>query len=121
MAETFREDFIRQIEITSRTHIDKAWVGDHSVLLRNIKEDARICLTAETRALRVGENGRFELHSGPFMRRFLDGYYPMRISMKITFPSNLLKIVSTLPKEQAGFKMNTLPGIISFDTVFEGR
>lgn len=117
----FRENFARNLKVTTSQNIEKAWVEGHRVLLRNIQENAKICISAETRALRNGDSGKLELHSGPFMRQFLDGYYPMHVSMKITYPAGLLKLTTLHPSPQPGFDIKSVPGSISYDTFFEGK
>lgn len=118
---TFRKDFVRGLKIIQYENIKKAWVDGHRILLRDISGKAKICISGETRALRISEGGYFELHSGPFMRQFLDGYYPMRVSMQVSFPGNSLQIVNTLPEAQPGFAMKKQSGKISYDTIFEGK
>lgn len=117
----FRKNFARDLKVTVSQNIEKAWVEGHRVLLRNIRENAKICIRAETRALRIGDSGKLELHSGPFMRQFLDGYYPMHVSMKITYPAGLLKLTTLHPTPQPGFDIKSVPGSISYDTFFEGK
>jgi hypothetical protein len=49
-----------------------------------VEPGARLCLSAQTRALRNTGNGYFNLVNGPYMRKFLDGYYPMRVTLGST-------------------------------------
>ena len=83
---TFRENFVRDLKVVSASRIGQAWVEGPSVQLLNIEPGARLCLSALTRALRNTGNGYFNLSSGPYMRKFLDGYYPMRVSLDIDYP-----------------------------------
>lgn len=118
---TFREGFVRDLKVESRSHIEDAWIEGPSVQLRNVAAGARLCLSGETRALRNGGSGFYMLHNGPYMRKFLDGYYPMRVSIDVAYPEALLALVDITPAAQSGLKVIEAPGAISVDAVFEGE
>jgi hypothetical protein len=118
---TFREGFVRDLKVESATHIENAWIEGPSVQLRNVAAGARLCLSAEAQALRNGGSGFFMLHNGPYMRKFLDGYYPMRVSIDVAYPEALLTLVDITPAAQSGLKVIEAPGAISMDAVFEGE
>ena len=77
----------------SSGNIEQSWVEDNTVQLRNVQENARLCVQAWTRALKSNGDGSYSLRNGPFMRRFLDGYYPMRVSMQIDYASSGLQLI----------------------------
>jgi hypothetical protein len=54
------------------------------------------------------------------MRKFLDGYYPMRVTLEIEYPPQLLKLIDISPSEEPGFKHLESAGSIRLDAVFEG-
>jgi hypothetical protein len=118
---TFREGFIRDLKVVSSEHIESAWVEGPSVQLRNVATGARLCLSAETRALRDTGSGYYMLHNGPYMRKFLDGYYPMRVSIDVTYPYPLLTLIDITPAAQPGLDIVEAPGNLSVDAVFEGE
>lgn len=117
---TFREGFARDLKLDSFSNIESAWIEGASVQLINVQPGARLCLSVQTRALRNTGNGYFNLYSGPYMRKFLDGYYPMRVTLDIEYPPQLLKLIDISPPEQPGFKQMESPGSIQLDAVFEG-
>lgn len=117
---TFREGFVRDLRVDTFTHIEDAWIEGASVQLRNVERGARLCLSAQTRALRNNGNGYFNLLNGPYMRKFLDGYYPMRVSLEVDFPAQLLTLIDIEPSAQPGLKLDERPGTIRMDAVFEG-
>ncbi len=80
----FGQGRIRALQITSRAGIGKARVEGPTVQLEDVKAGARLCLGAERRALAREKNG-WVLRNGPYMRRFLDGYYPMHVTMEVRF------------------------------------
>lgn len=117
----FREGRIRDLKIDTRLNIENAWVEGPSVQLTNIDSDARLCISAWTRALFNNEDGTFTLYNGPFMRKFLDGYYPMRVSMDVDFSDTGLQLLYVSPQEQEGFHISEAGSKVSFDAWFEGR
>ena len=117
---TFREGFVRDLKVLSVHAIDNAWIEGASVQLVNVQRGARLCLAADTRALRNTGNGYFNLYSGPYMRRFLDGYYPMRLTLEIEYPPELLSLLDVSPDAQPGFTLEDSPGHLRMDALFEG-
>ncbi len=111
----------RELLILSYKNIAEARVEGHTVQLADVGRDASICIRARTRTLEFNEDGSFSLRGGPFMRRFLDGYYPMRVSMDIEVPREYLRFVDTRPQRQEGFKVQETAEGIYVDTWFEGK
>ncbi len=118
---TFREGFVRDLKVERFSRIADAWIEGASVQLRNIKRGAQLCLSAQTRALRHNGNGYYNLLSGPYMRKFLDGYYPMRVSLAVDYPAEQLTLIDMSPSPQPGFKFEEAPGRIGLDALFEGE
>ncbi len=118
---TFRDGYIRDMKITEQRNIGKAWVEGSSLQLSKVGADARICLQASTRALRIQDDGSYALLNGPYMRKFLDGYYPMQVSMQIEYPADLLKVAAITPAAQTGFTVLQQHGSVGFDALFEGE
>ena len=118
---TFREGYVRDLRVVSATHIKQAWIEGASVQLVNIEPEAQLCLSAQTRALRNTGNGFYSLTNGPYMRKFLDGYYPMRVTLEIDFPAQTLEVIDISPPAQPGLKLDTRKGAIRMDAVFEGE
>jgi len=118
---TFREGYVRDLKVDLARGIGHAWVEGASVQLRNVEPGARLCLSAQTRALRNTGNGYFSLFSGPYMRKFLDGYYPMRVTLEVDYPAESLQLIDVSPAPQAGLSFDERPGNIRLDALFEGE
>jgi hypothetical protein len=118
---TFREGFVRDLRIDSSRGVAEAWVEGPSIQLRQIEPGSRLCLSAQTRALRDTGGGYFNLNNGPYMRKFLDGYYPMRVSLDVDYPPALLRLVDISPQITAGLALQESPGRIHMDALFEGE
>jgi hypothetical protein len=116
----YNRNKIRNLRLTSFKNIGNAWVEGSSVQLKNIAGHASLCIEAESQALRPQADGSYLMKNGPFMRKFLDGYFPMRVSMEIKLPDNLV-FVAIEPKEQKGFRVVKGKQGIHFDAWFEGR
>ena len=117
----FRPDRVRNLRVSSVKNIDEAWVEGASVQLRDISDNAKLCIDAETRVFVYNGDGTFSLRSGPYMRRFLDGFYPMRVSMEVTLATDKLRFADISPAVQKGFAVAHNNGTITYDAWFEGR
>ena len=110
----------RALEVLSFHNMDEAFVESNTIQLRGIREAPTICARLETRALHSLGMQIFELQNGPFMRRFLDGYYPMKLSLQIEYPSNL-ELVDYAPENQPGYTVSSTPGLVGVEALFEGK
>lgn len=118
---TFREGYVRDLRVDVSTRIKQAWVEAATIQLVDVEPDARLCLSAQTRALRNTGNGYFSLTNGPYMRKFLDGYYPMRVTLEIDYPAKTLQLIDIAPQAQPGLSLTTKRGAIHMDAIFEGE
>lgn len=117
----FRAGGIRNLAIASSRNIGRAWVDGHSVQLQDIGRDALLCIEGESQALQELSEGHYRLRNGPYMRRFLDGYYPMRVALNIDYPADLIRLVGQSPASQPGFSVTQQGTQLSVDATFEGR
>ncbi len=117
----YHETRTRDLAILSYENIQAAQVEGHSVQLVDVGHNASICIQVKMRALEFNEDGSFSLRSGPFMRRFLDGYYPMHVSMNIEVPRDYLRFLDIRPPSQNGFKVQETADGLYVDTWFEGK
>lgn len=112
---------VRAIKVTRTENIERAWVDGPSVQLKNVGARAVLCLDSENRALeRDPESGLYVLRSGPYMRKFLDGYFPMRVSIHLQYPEEWLSVNSLEPFDLPGRNASG-PGTLQVNALFEGR
>ncbi len=117
----YSRDRIRDLRVVRADNIGRAWVQENTVQMENVGHDAVLCVEADTRALAPdGQNG-YVLRNGPYMRRFLDGYYPMRVSMTVRLAAPRLRYVTIEPAPQTGFQVNVDKTEVRYETVFEGK
>ena len=117
----FRRATTRDIRVVTAKDIGHAAVEGASVQLEDVGRHARLCVSAQSRALDRGGDGVYVLRNGPFLRRFLDGYYPMRVEMEVAYPCGLLDLVASSPAVQPGFTVAQSDCGVTYDTWFEGR
>lgn len=118
---TFREGYISDLKVEQSRGIGAAWVEGASVQLSQVAPGSRLCLSARMRALRDAGDGYFNLVGGPYMRKFLDGYYPMRVTLDIDYPQAALYVVDVSPQPAPGLALQETPGHIRMDALFEGE
>jgi hypothetical protein len=116
----YRPGTLRRLEIVGYRNIESAWVEGDSVQLTNVGADAQLCLAAQTRSLHRTGAGVYELRNGPFMRRFLDGYFPMRVSLEVKYPDGF-ELAETDPPAQPGLEVRRAGQWVIIEALFEGR
>jgi hypothetical protein len=117
----FRPERTRGLRIVSERNVGAVRVEGATVQLQDVQRGAELCLELESRALAGRPEGGWSLRNGPYMRRFLDGYYPMRVYIRIRYPADLLAAGPFSPRPQPGLEVHRVPGEIELDSWFEGR
>ena len=117
----FNKDRARNIKIVRADNIKRAWVESASVQLEGVDKEAVLCIQSENRSFRRnGTSGIYEWRGGPYMRRFLDGYFPMHVKVAIDYPAKHLQL-KTIEPTPLKLRATTLPGHVRLDAMFEGR
>lgn len=117
---TYGAGRIRAIRITQADRIGRAWVEGHAVEMADIAPGATLCIEAESRAL-ARDGAGYVLKNGPYMRRFLDGYYPMRVTLTVRLEAPGLRFRAIEPAPQPGFAVQVDEAGVGFEALFEGR
>ncbi|MES9993270.1 MAG: hypothetical protein ABW098_15070 [Candidatus Thiodiazotropha sp.] len=112
---------IRQVKLLSMRNIGSAQVQGPTIVLKDIQQSASICLQAKSRSLHPMGEGLYQLRNGPYMRKFLDGYYPMRLTLEVDYPANLIEFTALrpLPLNRQPTPVNM--GNLYWDGWFQGR
>jgi hypothetical protein len=116
----YGQDRIRNLAIARSAKIGRAWVENNTVQMQQVEPNALICITAETRALAHEGENRYSLSNGPYMRRFLDGFYPMQVSMRVRMDAPGLQFLDISPAPQTGFSVTHNGNEVAYDALFEG-
>jgi hypothetical protein len=117
----YRYQRMRKLHIVSQRGIDKTWVAGASVQMVGIHKGARLCVRAEVAVLHADAGGGYTLRSGPFHRRFLDGYYPMHVVLDLRYPRDLLQFAAITPPAQPGLHVTHGSDGMQVDAWFEGQ
>ena len=117
----FRGSSARNIEIVSSHGIGRAWVDGNSLQLADVARGASLCLRLELQAVHRLEGDRVRVRLGPFMRKFLDGYYPMGIKLEVAYPCDRLRLVDMFPPERPEVTLRREACGLTLETWFEGR
>jgi hypothetical protein len=111
---------MRGLRIESQAGIGKATAEGAGVQLEDVGKGAELCVAADVQILTHNADGSYTLRNGPFHRRFLDGYFPMRVTLDVQFPPKRLRLLSVSPVAQPGFSVAQERGRISIDSLFAG-
>lgn len=111
----------RHLQVLSHPGIARAWVEKNSVQLENIGKNAKLCVQAEVHSLYSNFDGSYSMYNGPFLRKFLDGYYPMRVTMDVNLPGDQLSFEAINPQAQAGFRVSHSINAMQVDALFVGE
>jgi len=117
----YRYKSIRDIKVVSSKGIDKAWVEGQSVQLEGVSRQASVCTEAQIRVFYQNEDKTFSLVNGPYERRFLDGFYPLRVSLDIHYPDMALRFLDATPFHDKGIKIQHSDNRMFIDAFFEGH
>ncbi|MGD2074804.1 MAG: hypothetical protein PVG38_07785 [Gammaproteobacteria bacterium] len=116
----YRYHNMRGLQVVRSENIGRAEPLDQSVQLHDVGHNATLCVQAEVQILYRRADGDLELRNGPFLRKFLDGYFPMHVLLEIRYPSARLDFVSIVPDPQPGFAVDLGEGRIDIDSRFVG-
>lgn len=118
---TYHPRRIRNMQVLSSQNVGAIQIKGASVELTEISSSATLCLQIESKALIRLNEGEYRLRNGPFMRRFLDGYFPMRVTLLIKYSDSLLSISKYRPLPGESGSTIIKPGSIKWDGWFQGR
>lgn len=118
----YNDERTREIRITQRDGVGMARVDGPSVQMREIERGARICVSARVLAIVPHPTGEgYLVENGPFMRRFLDGYYPMQVRLRVDWPTGWLELAGSEPAAQPGLAIEADRNGVTLEAHFEGR
>ena len=121
MSIVYNEPNIRGLRVASADEVEDAWAEDDRVVVIGVTEASELCVEAEMRVVESRGNGEYVLENGPFMRRFLDGYFPMRVTLTLSWGDLDLSLEDTIPERQPGVDVRGFEHGMILDTTFEGE
>lgn len=118
----FKEGAVRSIRITRQENVEAAWIEGPTVQMKQTRPDTRLCFESENRIFQYDpESDTYLLRVGPYFLRLFDGYFPVRVKLNISYPDDLLELVSMSPDPVEGAEAYLGKGNIYHENVFEGR
>lgn len=115
----FEDRAVRSLKIEQATNIGKAYIEDDTVQLSDIGNGARICVSSEQQVLHQLDKHHWALVSGPFQRRFLDGFYPMYVEVDVYWQKDNWRFMHSRPTSGPDISVHT--GQLSMRAHFSGR
>lgn len=112
---------MQDLQVEKIHNIEKAWVEGQSVQMQNTQNGASLCISARVHILYKNKDNSYTLKNGPFQRKFLDGYFPMQVTLDITYPKDKLTLSRVQPETQPGFTLQEAPGKLLLNAWFEGK
>jgi hypothetical protein len=116
----FNPQRVTRVEIAEAQGMAEARMDGLQVVLRDVKRGAKACINIESKALEAAGQGRWTLHAGPLMRRYIDGFLPMQAKLKVVWPTGLLRLAEVTPQAQSGVVVRSAPDQASMDATFAG-
>lgn len=117
----YRYKRMRYLKVDSSEGIKRSWIEGNTVQLEDVKRGAKLCIQADVGILYLNKEGGAVLRNGPFHRKFLDGYYPMHVSLEIKYPDDLLRYENISPMMQPGLSVEQGKNSLHVDAWFEGE
>lgn len=110
----------RNLKVIDYQGIEQARALKHQVLLVNVTRGAQVCIQGESRTLALLESG-FYIQRGPYMRKFLDGYYPMIVEETIELNKLKAVLVKQSPTNPGAQELISDSNHYRFRYSFEGQ
>ena len=115
---------IKDLKVLRVEKIASAKVKGTSVQMEKVQKGATLCVSAQVKSLTKTSAG-YMLENGPYKRKFLDGYFPLRVSVSVSYPGNILKIAGLTPESynnnaNTGMLIHKASNMVRFDATFEG-
>lgn len=118
---SFNQETTRRYYIESYSDIGRVWIDKSNIELEDIKKDAKLCISLQTKNIHIASDGHVMMRNGPYMRRFLDGYYPIHVNLNVDYPCELMRFIKTKNSLQSGFAVKTESCSVIIDSLFEGK
>ncbi len=112
---------MRSFVIQSKNNIGEVTIKGQSVELIDVQKMAKLCISAEIKIFYQNKKGRFSLVNGPFHRKFLDSYFPYKVTLDIDYPSSKIQFVKSVPASQKGFHIEQKQNNLFIESLFVGK
>lgn len=84
------------LEVVSARGVGQYQTQAEKVELYQVEKGAEVCIQGQNKTLiKATQTQTWQLDRGPYMRKFLDGYYPMSVEETIFWPARMLSWQAT--------------------------
>jgi len=112
---------MKNLRVTSTRRIAQIRVKPDRVELEGVEKNAELCVQAEVKIFQRLPDSTFAVNSGPYHRRFFDGYYPYHVTLTLHYADDEMRLEQIEPRVQEGFSLTKKPGLVVIDSWFEGK
>jgi hypothetical protein len=116
----FPEGKIRNITIGDASNVGAVEVRGHTIHLEDVNEHSTLCINSENLLLQREADGVYRMTAGPFFYRFMDGYFPLEVRLRVQYPPTLLAVTHVAPGDRRGVEVTRNFGEVSLWSLFEG-
>jgi len=114
----------RGLTLKEAQNIDAVQIDNNTqaAVLLGVKKQGRVCISGESKSLEKTDSG-YLVKRGPYMRKFLDGYYPMALKETLNWSQTNLKLNANGIQSQTGqvYEYSDKAQTLSAEYWFEGR
>ena len=118
---TYRYKTMRNLAVQSKNNIGDVSIKRQSVELTDVQKGAKLCVSAEIKIFYQNKDGSYRLVNGPFHRKFLDSYFPYKVTLDIKYPSGMMQFVKSIPVSQIGFHIDKKKDNLYIESIFVGK
>lgn len=120
----YHSENTRNLQVQSHDLIDEVNIDNinQTAVLIEAKKGAKVCISGESKTMKATEKG-YVIQRGPYMRKFLDGYYPMYLKESLDWSATPIELEQTHIQTQPGrsFKYSQANKTLTAEYWFEGR
>lgn len=110
----------QNLTVTSSQHIGSIEIAQDHISLKNIEQNAQICVTGKTKVLTQLGPTQFRMVRGPYIRKFLDGFYPMQVTETIRWNGLALTLNDLKTQADLGYDFKVSQHQLIANYWFEG-
>ena len=94
----FREGAVRAMRITRRENVVDAWIDGPTVQMKQTRPETRLCFESENRVFKYDPvTDIYVLRVGPYFLSLFDGYFPLHVRLRVSYPDELLELMAVSP------------------------
>lgn len=112
---------MRDLQVIRAERIGQIRIEQNNVELDGVEKGAVLCVQADIKILQRLSDKTYRLQNGPYHRKFLDGYYPYHVSLRVHYSDAEIRLQRVVPEAQAGFSVTEENNGLSIDSWFEGE